>query len=142
MTIRMKWVEKPPGRPVGQRRAKNYTPREGSKDLFEHAEQLVRHPMRWAEYPREIKSPRYAQKLCNAVQEGTISAYSPALGFEACYRSVTGKIYVRHNPESVSPTRVAFDEGVAYGRLKALEEVQRLHTAHHQSLMEIQDWPF
>lgn len=135
----IKWVAELPGKPVGQRRAKSYTPREGSADLFEHAAQLVRYPMRWAEYPREIKSPRYAQKLCNAVREGTISAYAPDLGFEAYYRS--GKIYVRHNPEALSPTRVAFNEGVEFGRLKAFEEVRNLHGVFHHNLVELQGWP-
>lgn len=137
----MKWVAELPGRPVGQRRAKSYTPRGGSADLFEHAAQLVRYPLRWAEYPRELKSPRYAQKFCNALQEGTVAAYSPDLGFEAVYRSATGKVYVRHNPEAVSPTRTAFNEGVAYGRLKVLEEVQKVHQVFHSALVEMEGWP-
>lgn len=140
MTIKMKWVKELPGRPLSLRRPKSYAPRGGSADLHEHAAQLVRYPMRWAQWPREIKSSRYAQKLVNAVQEGTIAAYTPDLGFEAAYRE--GTIYVRHNPDMFSPTRVAFNQGVEHGRMKALEDVKKLHTAYHQELTDLKGWPY
>jgi hypothetical protein len=140
--MEIKWVAELPGKPPQIRRPRSYTPREGSADLYEHAAALLENPMAWAEYPRELKSPRYAQKLCNALQEGTIAAYSPDLGFEAVYRSVTGKIYVRHNPEASSPTRVAFTQGVEHGRLKALEEVKKLNSDFHQSLIGLEGWPY
>jgi hypothetical protein len=138
--MEMKWVAEIPGRPPDERRGKSYKPREGSKDLFDHAAQLVRYPMRWAEYPREFKSPRYANSFCNALRDGTISAYSPDLGFEARTRS--GKIYVRHNPDAASPTRVAFMEGMEHGRLKALEEVKKLNSEYHKALVDIEGWPY
>ena len=85
-----------------------YTPRGESKDLHEHAAELVKHPMRWSKYPRTI-TIRQAQSITNALQEGLIAAYSPDLGFEAARRG--GDIYVRHNPDYIMPSRVAFYDG-------------------------------
>lgn len=117
---RIEWVDELPGRPPEPRRG-FYTPRGDSQDLHDHAAALVKHPMRWAKYPRKV-SVRQAYSITNALQEGVIAAYSPQLGFEAVRRGAD--IYVRHNPECVSPSQLAFFDGYRAGVRRTIETIR------------------
>jgi hypothetical protein len=132
-SMNMQWVDELPGQPPAARRLA-YKPREGSADLYEHAAELVRYPMRWARYPRHL-SARQAKIVADRIGAGTVGAYNREMGFEAVLRS--GEIYVRHNPAYVNPARVAFYDGYHKGVRETIEKVRAHLYTFRTGLAEI-----
>lgn len=118
--MKMHWVEELPGKPHQPRRG-FYKPRESTRDLQEHAVELIRQPLRWAKYPRPL-SRRMARSVACNIAEGALQAYNPDLGFETAVRG--DELYVRHNPDIVSPIEVARREGYEAGVREALTKVR------------------
>lgn len=132
--VEVEWIDELPGQPI-QRPRGFYTPRGDSQDLHDHAAELIKHPMRWSRYPRDTTGRR-ARTIANALQEGSVAAYSPRLGFEAVCR---GKdIYVRHNPDCVAPSARAFLDGYRKGVRDTVDRVRDDVTRLRELLAEIE----
>jgi hypothetical protein len=116
----MQWVEELPGRPPRERK-QLYAPREETKDLHEHAAVLLKHPMRWAKYPRPL-SERMARSVASRISEGGLAAYHPDKGFEAVRRGVD--IYVRHNPDCADLLTLSYFKGYRAGVRDAVDKVR------------------
>lgn len=111
-----------PGKPYEGRRPP-YKPRKDSEDLRVHAELLMKHPMKWARYPRQLTS--WSGKRCaDAIREGTITSFDPAHGFESASRDDI--CYVRYNPDAIDPYKVAYKEGYDAGRKEAIENFRSM----------------
>lgn len=136
----MEWVDELPGEPYEKLspQRKSYRPREQSQDLHDHAIQLIRNPMRWAKYPRPLKTADSAQRTANAVREGTLAAYSPKLGFQVASRH--GACYIRYNPDAMDPHKVAWNEGYEKGRKDAMSEVATALWDFRAVLSKIEGW--
>lgn len=136
------WVDELPGEPYEKLspQRKPYASREQSQDLHDHADQLKRNPMRWAVYPRPLKSAGSATRTASAIREGTFAAYSPKLGFQAASRQ--GVCYVRYNPDAISPHKVSWSEGYEKGRKDAMNEVSTAIWDFREAVSNIVGWTY
>lgn len=136
----VEWVDELPGKPYDDthRGSVPNKPQERSRDLYEHAEALKGHPMRWAKYPRPLKGAYSARRTADAIREGTIGAYSRRAGFQACSRE--GECYIRYNPESVDPHEMSYWEGYRQGRKDAMADVHAALWDFRQTVTGIEGW--
>lgn len=137
MTV--EWVDELPGRPyeATHRNPRPNKPQDRSKDLWDHAAELMANPMRWARYPRPLTWSS-ATRLSDAIREGTIAAYRPDAGFQSASRE--GVCYVRYNPEAKNPYNVAYGQGYADGRKDAMSDVGVALWSFRRMVAGIEGW--
>ncbi len=110
------------------------TARADSQDLYDHAAVLIRNPMKWSKYPRQVAS---SSVVYNNIRGGTCAAYDPELGFQVAIRKRV--LYIRYNPEAVSPIRVAYQQGYDKGVFNTIKKFHPLVVALHVGYLEIKN---